>query len=303
METASANSGAFAPAMPGALASRAATPVVPAVRSAAYTLDTSRHVPAIARRKPYTVKSDDSSSLRASRRSASVSDLQRENGIAEAHEARPGSLLTIPSRPAGSSRSVEAPTPANERAADETQQPVKAYIAPSIINGASKQVAALEVTESVTNATAAQDEPGPADGATGTAAASAAAQAVPASKFRWPVKGRVIAGFGAKSDGSHNDGVNIAVPLGTDVLAAESGVVAYAGSELKGYGHLILIRHDNGWVTAYAHNDQILVNPDDRVRRGQVIAKAGKTGAVEQPQVHFEVRQGSLPVDPLQHLE
>jgi murein DD-endopeptidase MepM/ murein hydrolase activator NlpD len=113
----------------------------------------------------------------------------------------------------------------------------------------------------------------------------------------------VIAGFGAKSDGSHNDGVNIAVPLGTDVLAAESGVVAYAGSELKGYGHLILIRHDNGWVTAYAHNDQILVNPDDRVRRGQVIAKAGKTGAVEQPQVHFEVRQGSLPVDPLQHLE
>jgi murein DD-endopeptidase MepM/ murein hydrolase activator NlpD len=303
METASANSGAIATATPGRLASREVTPVVPAVRSAAYTFDTSRHVPAVARQKPSTLKPGHNPSLRASRRSASVADLQRENGITEAHEVKRGNILTVPWGPADSSHSVEAPTPAHERAADETQQPVPAYIVPSIINGAPKQVAALVVTKSATNAIAGQDEPGPADSPTGTEGASAAAQAVPASKFRWPVKGRVIAGFGAKPDGSHNDGVNIAVPLGTEVLAAESGVVAYAGSELNGYGHLILIRHDNGWVTAYAHNDQIMVNPDDRVRRGQVIAKAGKTGSVEQPQVHFEVRQGSLPVDPLEHLE
>jgi murein DD-endopeptidase MepM/ murein hydrolase activator NlpD len=132
------------------------------------------------------------------------------------------------------------------------------------------------------------------------AAASAMAAAV---KLRWPTTGRIIAGFGGRPDGTHNDGINLAVPLGTDVHAAESGVVAYAGNELKGYGNLVLIRHDNGWVTAYAHNDELLVKRGDKVKRGQVIAKAGKTGSVDQPQVHFELRQGSKPVDPIPYLE
>ena len=113
---------------------------------------------------------------------------------------------------------------------------------------------------------------------------------------------RSIAGFGRRPDGTHNDGVNVAVPQGTAIHAAESGKVAYAGNEIKGYGNLVLIRHANGWVTAYAHADQLLVRPNDEVRRGQVIAKAGKTGAVDQPQVHFELRQGSRPVDPMPHL-
>ena len=132
------------------------------------------------------------------------------------------------------------------------------------------------------------------------AAASAIADAV---KLRWPTTGRVIAGFGGRPDGTHNDGINLAVPLGTEVHAAESGVVAYAGNELKGYGNLVLLRHDNGWVTAYAHNDELLVKRGDKVKRGQVIAKAGKTGSVDQPQVHFELRQGSKPVDPIPYLE
>ena len=123
-----------------------------------------------------------------------------------------------------------------------------------------------------------------------------------AGKFRWPVRGRIIAGFGKRPDGSHNDGVNVAVAQGTEVYAAEAGKVAYAGNELKGYGNLVLIRHANGWVSAYAHADQILVRPNDEVRRGQVIARAGKTGAVDQPQLHFELRQGSRPVDPVPHL-
>ena len=122
-------------------------------------------------------------------------------------------------------------------------------------------------------------------------------------KFRWPVKGRVIASYGPRSDSTHNDGVNIAVPMGTEVLAAEQGVVAYAGSELKGYGNLILLRHDSGWVTAYAHNEEILVRRGDKVKRGQAIAKAGKTGTVDQPQVHFELRQGQKPIDPTPHME
>jgi len=132
------------------------------------------------------------------------------------------------------------------------------------------------------------------------AAASAVADSV---KLRWPTTGRVIAGFGGRPDGTHNDGINLAVPLGTEVHAAESGVVAYSGNELKGYGNLVLLRHDNGWVTAYAHNDELLVKRGDKVKRGQVISKAGKTGSVDQPQVHFELRQGSKPVDPTPYLE
>ncbi len=122
-------------------------------------------------------------------------------------------------------------------------------------------------------------------------------------KFRWPAKGRIVAGFGPRPDQSHNDGINILVPQGSGVLAAESGTVAYAGSELKGYGNLILIRHEGNWVSAYAHNDTLLVRRGDHVERGQEIAKAGKTGAVDQPQLHFELRQGSKPVDPVPHLE
>jgi murein DD-endopeptidase MepM/ murein hydrolase activator NlpD len=118
------------------------------------------------------------------------------------------------------------------------------------------------------------------------------------NSFRWPVQGRIISEFGTKPDGGHNDGINVAVPAGTSVKAAENGVVAYAGDELKGYGNLVLVRHSNNWVSAYAHNEEILVKRGDQVRRGQVIAKAGRTGQVNQPQLHFELRKGSRPIDP-----
>ncbi len=122
------------------------------------------------------------------------------------------------------------------------------------------------------------------------------------NSFRWPVKGRVISGFGTRPDGGHNDGIDVAVPQGTSVKAAENGVVAYAGNELKGYGNLVLVRHANNWVSAYANNAELLVKRGDKVRRGQIIAKAGATGAVSQPQVHFELRKGSRPVDPTKHM-
>ena len=122
------------------------------------------------------------------------------------------------------------------------------------------------------------------------------------ASFRWPVKGRVISGFGTKPDGGHNDGINISVPQGTPVKAAENGVVAYSGSELKGYGNLVLVRHANNWVSAYANNEELLVKRGDKVSRGQVIAKAGTTGSVSQPQVHFELRKGSRPVDPTKYM-
>lgn len=134
---------------------------------------------------------------------------------------------------------------------------------------------------------------------------SAVKSAEPAGKlesFRWPVRGRVIAGFGPKPNGLQNDGINVAVPEGTPVKAAEDGVVAYAGNELKGYGNLVLLRHANGFVTAYAHASEILVKKGDVVKRGQTIAKSGQTGSVTSPQLHFEIRKGSTPVDPAQYL-
>ncbi len=120
--------------------------------------------------------------------------------------------------------------------------------------------------------------------------------------FRWPVKGRVITGFGPKPSGGQNDGINLAVPEGTPVKAADDGVVAYAGNELKGYGNLVLIRHANGFVSAYAHASELMVKRGDTIKRGQVIANAGQTGNVTSPQLHFEIRKGSTPVDPTKYL-
>jgi len=120
--------------------------------------------------------------------------------------------------------------------------------------------------------------------------------------FRWPVRGHVIAGFGPKTNGGQNDGINLAVPEGTPIKAADDGVVAYSGNELKGYGNLVLIRHANGFVSAYAHASELMVKRGDTIKRGQVIAHAGQTGNVTSPQLHFEIRKGSTPVDPAKYL-
>lgn len=120
--------------------------------------------------------------------------------------------------------------------------------------------------------------------------------------FRWPVRGRVIASYGSKAGGKANDGINVAVPEGTPVKAAEDGVVAYAGNELKGYGNLVLVRHSNGYVTAYAHASEVMVKRGETIKRGQTIAKSGQSGDAGSPQLHFEIRKGSTPVDPLQFL-
>jgi murein DD-endopeptidase MepM/ murein hydrolase activator NlpD len=140
------------------------------------------------------------------------------------------------------------------------------------------------------------------DGSDETATVPAKPEAVEpkprnAASFRWPVKGRVIQSFGQSTDG-----INISVPEGTEVKAAENGVVAYAGNELKGYGNLVLIRHADGFVTAYAHAKDLKVKRGDAVRRGETIATAGQTGNVTSPQLLFELRKGATPVDPRRYL-
>ncbi|MFM2130660.1 MAG: hypothetical protein RL477_2206 [Pseudomonadota bacterium] len=122
------------------------------------------------------------------------------------------------------------------------------------------------------------------------------------AKFLWPVQGRVVSSFGSKGGGLYNDGINIAADDGDIVRAAENGIVAYAGNELRGYGNLLLVRHADGWVSAYAHNGEFLVRRGQVVKRGQPIARVGRSGAVAEPQLHFELRRGRKAVDPRPHL-
>jgi len=116
--------------------------------------------------------------------------------------------------------------------------------------------------------------------------------------FGWPVRGTVISAFGPKSKGLDNDGINIAAPKGAPVKAAAPGIVAYAGNEMKGFGNLVLIRHEGGWVTAYAHLDRLVVARDAVVAKGDMIGTIGSSGGVASPQLHFETRQEGRPVDP-----
>ncbi len=119
--------------------------------------------------------------------------------------------------------------------------------------------------------------------------------------FAWPVNGQVISGFGTTARGERNDGINIAARLDAPIRASASGTVSYADS-LNGYGKLVLIKHPNGYVTAYAHADRLLVAQGDFVAKGQVIGYAGQTGDVDSPQLHFEIRDGTTPVDPQRYL-
>ncbi len=122
------------------------------------------------------------------------------------------------------------------------------------------------------------------------------------NKFAWPLKGTIVSKYGTIGKGRNNDGINIKATLGAAVKAADSGRVAYAGNELKGFGNLILIKHDDGWITAYAHNDRLFVKKGQRVRKGEKIAAAGSTGSVNSPQLHFEIRSGKKALNPLNYL-
>lgn len=123
------------------------------------------------------------------------------------------------------------------------------------------------------------------------------------SKFSWPVQGKVLSAYGAKGDGLFNDGINIAAARGTSVGAAENGVVAYAGNEVKGMGNLIIIQHSGGWMTVYAHLDSMSVRRGNKVSVGQKIGTVGETGKVDQPQLHFEIRKGTKAYNPASYLK
>ena len=278
--------------------------------------------------RSYTVRQGDSLYGIARENGVKLSDLERYNGISDSRKVKPGTVLKVPGQasatvaeapPAAPAPAYEPPaysapsTPQTAQTPPPTPGVVKLGEAPAspqastpqqptMINGTGLAGPAAPSTSSAPERVAKAETNTASDAVSPTNTQNSTAVAG-FSKLRWPVAGKVIAGFGPRPDGTHNDGVNLAAPMGTDIHAAENGVVAYAGDELKGYGNLVLVRHDNGWVTAYAHADELLVKRGDQIKRGQVIAKAGRTGQVDQPQVHFELRQGQKPVDPTPFME
>jgi murein DD-endopeptidase MepM/ murein hydrolase activator NlpD len=209
----------------------------------------------------------------------SVATLAKSNHIDSSKKLSVGDRLTIPQNQVAAAQPPAAPKVTEPRAAPAEKKIKVASAAPA-------QTVHVAKEEPLTTET--------------TVKAAEPSGAMPS--FRWPARGRVIAAFGSKPNGTQNDGINLAVPEGTPIKAADDGVVAYAGNELKGYGNLVLIRHSNGYVSAYAHARELLVKRGDTIKRGQVIAHAGQTGNVTSPQLHFEIRKGSTPVDPTQFL-
>jgi murein DD-endopeptidase MepM/ murein hydrolase activator NlpD len=233
----------------------------------------------------------------AGRYGVSRSELMAANNIVDPNRIREGQRLVIPGNAESGRMVASVETPRNSAVRDvepryyederypEDPPPTTSSVrraAPSETDGpsaytppASSNLAALDPSDN-----------GSSDG----------------QQFRWPVRGRIISGFGPKPNGERNDGINLAVPAGTSIKAAEAGTVIYSGNEIAGFGNLVLIRHAGGWVTAYAHASDVLVKRGDQVRRGQTIGYVGATGSVTSPQLHFELRRGSNPVNPLDYL-
>jgi murein DD-endopeptidase MepM/ murein hydrolase activator NlpD len=201
----------------------------------------------------------------------------------------PPSVATAPAPPASAAAPVAPSEPANASPERKPAQPTTAPAEPPPESAAIPASPPSEPSASTPpshSETAALPPPPPRGG----------------RSFLWPVHGRIIARFGVGANGSQNDGIDIAAPEGTPVLAAEAGVVAYSGNELRGYGNLVLLKHADGWMSAYGHNAKLLVKRGDRVQRGQTIAHVGATGTVSEPQLHFELRKGTHALDPLDYL-
>ncbi len=225
------------------------------------------------RRRDYVVRRGDTLFGIAGRTGAGAYAIARLNGLKPPYTIRVGQRLALPgagtlqtvavSRKAGSA-GASSPTPPKKPAAGKSKPPPTTAPRPP----------------------SAVPKPPPVTG----------------KGFLWPVKGRVVSGFGAKAKGLRNDGINIAAKRGAPVRATENGIVAYAGNELRGFGNLLLIKHAGGWVSAYAHNDKLLVKRGQRIKKGQNIATVGSTGNVRKPQLHFELRKGRTARDPRKYL-
>jgi murein DD-endopeptidase MepM/ murein hydrolase activator NlpD len=285
----SASSGGAAPASPALTPAPAAGPAVPAPQSPSQTPPQTSVAPVPQGGQQGTVSAaPQTQPVPPAKPAAPVQPVPSPQTVAAvppspsvpaADPAKTGAGIAEPPKPA------PAPVPLKPEPAKQADPP---------------SAAPVPLTEPATPVPINEPAPPPAK------PAAAAALPVPPARggrsFQWPVVGRVIASYGETGQGLRNDGINILANKGSPIRAAENGVVVYAGDEIKGFGNLLLIRHADGFTTAYAHADSLLVNRGDTVRRGQVIARVGQTGNVTQPQLHFEIRKGTQAVDPQEYL-
>jgi murein DD-endopeptidase MepM/ murein hydrolase activator NlpD len=245
-------------------------------------------IPAV---RVHEVRAGDTASQIAARYGVPLRELVRANGIEAPYTIRIGQRLVVPENDATRTEAARTARGPVETAA----LPPPAAPAPAPTPAPSQAAPPPQVP------TAAPASPPPA-AANPPAPAPETAAPVAAGRMIWPVRGVVVSEFGPKAGGLQNDGINIAAPRGTAFRAAENGVVIYAGNELRGFGNLLLLRHEGGIVTAYAHADELLVQRGDQVRRGQTIGRVGSSGNVTGPQLHFEVRRGTRAVNPMEFL-
>ncbi len=275
-------------------------------------------IPAV---RVHEVRSGDTASQVALRYGVSLADLVRANGIEAPYIIRIGQRLVIPGS-AQQTQTAIAAAPIPSRPVEQAAPPPPVVVmpmptppasnAPVANNAPPGPVAVLpppaqSQTPAQTPAPQAaqpapQAAPQPAPPVPSALTAPEPVDPARAGRFLWPVRGVVVSDYGPKPGGLQNDGVNIAAPRGTPFRAAEAGTVIYAGNELRGFGNLLLLRHDGGYVTAYAHADELLVQRGDNVRRGQTIGRVGSSGGVATPQLHFEVRRGTRAVNPGDYL-
>lgn len=231
------------------------------------------------------------------------SELVRLNGLKPPYLLASGQSLKLPGIAIASEKEAPVRAVSNDAVASDTLEPV--YTGPAIDRSA--QVITEEELPPPPSSVAAQDTklaslPSPVAAAPSVTPVPKAPLGSAVPKFAWPVNGATLSGFGPKSSGRHNDGINIGAPLGTPVRAAAAGDVVYSGDQVAGFGHLILLRHSGGYATAYAHLQKPLVKQGVRVTAGQAIAQVGKSGNVSTPQLHFEIRKGKQAVNPMSYL-
>ena len=219
--------------------------------------------------------------------------------------ARPTAYQSMASAPIQQAMAPVAPAPGPSTSSRHLAPDVIPLDNPPAARAAS--AAGAPIHRAAPPATASRSPPAPAPVRVRTEPEAAKANPAPAAlphgaHFSWPLNGRILAGYGAAPDSGRNDGISIAAPRGAPIAAIEAGTVAYTGNELRGYGNLVLIKHADGWISAYAHCDELLVKNGDQVHRGTVIAKVGATGNVNEPQLYFELRRGKQPVDPREFL-
>jgi murein DD-endopeptidase MepM/ murein hydrolase activator NlpD len=232
----------------------------------------------------YTVKAGDSLNRIAKANGVSVEELRKANGLTTA-AIRIGQTLKVPSgNTSAPDQVITASVPSKKVDAKSETKLTKTEAKPA-------EYTPPVAKESVTEVASKDDGSESSPKATGI------------SKYRWPVRGQVIAGYGANVEGNRNDGINISVPEGTPIKAAENGVVIYSGSSLKELGNAVLVRHDDGTVTVYGNASELKVQRGQKIQRGQTLAASGMSGTATQPQVHFEVRKNASAVNPSTFLE